>query len=60
MARQRARKSPMSQGAGGRSLEKSVARPRVWMLVLLLLNGLALLVTWRLFKWLEPQFAERV
>src|SRR5262249_56556802 len=35
MARQRARKSPMSQGAGGRSLEKSVARPGVWTLVLL-------------------------
>src|SRR5262249_11476550 len=35
MARQRARKSPMSQGAGGRSLEKSVARPRVWTLLLL-------------------------
>ena len=35
MARQRARKSPTSQGAEGRALEKSVARPRVLTLVLL-------------------------
>src|SRR5215471_20853845 len=35
MARQRARKSPMNEGAGGRVLEKSVTQPRVWTLVLL-------------------------
>src|SRR5215470_10266578 len=35
MARQRARKSATSQDAGGRSAERSVARPRMWTLVLL-------------------------
>lgn len=31
----RARKSPMSESVGGRALEKSLARPRVWALALL-------------------------
>jgi len=35
MARPRARKSPTNEDAGGRTLAKSVARPRVWALVLL-------------------------
>ena len=31
----RSRKSPTNEGAGGRALEKSLARPRVWALALL-------------------------
>src|SRR5262245_12561224 len=35
MAKQRARKSPTKEGAGDRTLAKSVARPRGWALLLL-------------------------
>src|SRR5262245_3399343 len=35
MAKQRARKSPTNEGAGDRTLAKSVARPRGWALLLL-------------------------